>query len=62
MKYSFSCAMHSAQFSVEAKNDAEAVKKLAVEARKHMRAAHSTDAPMTDAEIEKMLRAGWEKG
>lgn len=62
MKYSFSCTMDNAVLSVEAKNDAEALKKLMVEGRKHVKAAHPDATPMSDAEWEKTLRAGWKKG
>jgi hypothetical protein len=62
MKYTFNCTMDKAVLSVEAKDDAEAVKKLMVVGKKHIKEMHPTAAPMTDAETEKMFRSGWKKG
>jgi hypothetical protein len=62
MKYTFNCTIDNAVLTVEAKNDAEAMKKMMVAGKKHIKEAHPTAAPMTEAEMEKMFRSGWKKG
>jgi hypothetical protein len=62
MKYTFNCTIDKAVLTVEAQNDAEAMKKLMAVGKKHIKGSHPTAAPMTDAEMEKMFRSGWKKG
>ena len=61
MKYSFNCTLDKVVLSAEAKDDKEAVQKLTVLGRKHVKDAHAGASPMTDAEWEKFLRAKWKK-
>lgn len=61
MRYSYHCTMDKTVLSVEAKNEAEAVKKLTELAKKHVMQAHPNATPMSDAWWEKELRAGWKK-
>ncbi len=61
MKYSFTCTLDNVVLSAEAKDDKEAVQKLTVLGKKHVKDAHPGASPMSDAEWEKFLRAEWKK-
>ena len=61
MKYSFTCKPDGTVMSVDANTDADAIKKLTVLGKKHVKKAHPTATPMTDQEWEKFLRAEWKK-
>jgi hypothetical protein len=61
MKYLFTCKLDGEALSVEAKNDKEAVQKLTVLGKKHVKEAHKTASPMTDAEWDKFIRTDWKK-
>jgi hypothetical protein len=47
--------------SVEAKSEAEAVKKLTELGKKHILQAHPNATPIPEAWWEKQIRAGWKK-
>jgi hypothetical protein len=61
MKYTFNCPMDNVAFSVEAKDDNEAIRKLTVLGKKHTKEAHLSATPMTDAEWAKFIRDGLKK-
>jgi hypothetical protein len=61
MKYSYSCAMDNDEMSVQAKDDAQAVKKLTKLAKKHAKKHHTDATPMSDQEWESAIRQGWKK-
>jgi hypothetical protein len=61
MKYSFTCKADGEVLSVEAKDDKEALRKLMVLGKKHVKDAHRGASPMTATEWQKFLRAEWKK-
>jgi hypothetical protein len=62
MKYSFTCAPDGAVLSTEAKNDEEALTKLAELSKKHLKEYHKGMAPMSDEESKKFIKSVWKKG
>ena len=62
MKYTFTCTPDGHVMAVEAKNDEAALKKLRKLGKKHVKKAHPQAQPMTDAEWDKEIKAGWKIG
>jgi hypothetical protein len=63
MKYSFTCPPDGVVLSTEAKNDAEALKKLVELSKKHAKEFHTGQPAMSDGEsMKKMIKAVWRKG
>jgi hypothetical protein len=63
VKYSFKCpAPCNEEIKVDAENDDDAVKKLMVAGKAHIKAAHPDMPPMTDEQMKSMLKAAMKKG
>jgi hypothetical protein len=62
MRYSLMCPPDGIVLSTEAKDDAEALKKLTELSKKHMAEYHKGQPPMSEVESIKMIKSMWKKG
>jgi hypothetical protein len=63
MNYSMTCPSPCNQvMKVDAKNDDEAISKLMVAGKAHMKESHPKMPPMSDEQMKSMLKAGMKKG
>lgn len=59
MTYKMKCPMCEQMMMVTAADETEAMIKMKEEAKKHVAAMHQDAKPMTDEDMEKMIKESW---